>query len=424
MKKTDTFENNVQLDFSYDLDGNMTYRPADATSGWTQVWNGENRMVETTKGSDRLTFKYDYMGRRVEKCMYNGNTLASKTLFVYDGFKCVEELDALDNNAVVMRHAWQPFDAGLDVILATTDGSGTCCFLHDANKNVMQKTAANGTVLEKYIYAPFGENTGAASTEIGFSSEQQEKQMGMIYYNYRYHYSKLGRWTALDPIWEDGGLNLYAICNNDLCNANDVLGLIRIIVKAHKPNSLTEWYKEQLKKAHIDPETITSSYKPFNERRGYQRVIELLKDNWSFSVEYERGPEDCICPDKSKGKIYLGQQIAHGRFGIYDSYQDDGFSKAFVDNRGKKRKQHYLSDSSSDGNLYIGGISYKTTGSYLDLPKDSFSLSRKVKVFAICSCPCEDDVIIGKPVEFCFNNLKGFIDENDFKLNKTTITFK
>ena len=57
-------ESNVQLDFSYDLDGSMTYRPVDATSGWTQVWNGENRMVETFKGSDRLTFRYDYMGRR------------------------------------------------------------------------------------------------------------------------------------------------------------------------------------------------------------------------------------------------------------------------------------------------------------------------------------------------------------------------
>ena len=118
----------------------MTYRPVDATSGWTQIWNGENRMVETYKGNDRLTFRYDYMGRRVEKCVYSDNTLTSKTLFVYDGFKCVEELDALNGNAVQKRHTWQPFDAGLDVLLATTDDNGTAYFLHDANKNVMQKT--------------------------------------------------------------------------------------------------------------------------------------------------------------------------------------------------------------------------------------------------------------------------------------------
>ena len=70
---TSATENNVQLNFSYDLDGSMTYRPVDSASGWTQVWNGENRMVETFKGNDRLTFKYDYMGRRVEKCVYSGN---------------------------------------------------------------------------------------------------------------------------------------------------------------------------------------------------------------------------------------------------------------------------------------------------------------------------------------------------------------
>ena len=62
-------------------------------------------MVETYRGSDRLAFKYDYMGRRVEKCVYSGNILTSRTLFVYDGFKCVEELDALNNSVVSLRHA-------------------------------------------------------------------------------------------------------------------------------------------------------------------------------------------------------------------------------------------------------------------------------------------------------------------------------
>ena len=109
---TSATESNVQLNFAYDLDGSMTYRPVDAASGWTQVWNGENRMVETYKGSDRLTFTYDYMGRRVEKCVYSGNALSSRTLYVYD-VKCVEELDALSNNAITLRHVWQPIDVCL-----------------------------------------------------------------------------------------------------------------------------------------------------------------------------------------------------------------------------------------------------------------------------------------------------------------------
>ena len=46
---TTATENNVNFSFSYDLDGSMTYRPVDGTSGWTQLWNGENRMIETYK---------------------------------------------------------------------------------------------------------------------------------------------------------------------------------------------------------------------------------------------------------------------------------------------------------------------------------------------------------------------------------------
>lgn len=81
-------------------------------------------------GGNRLTFKYDYMGRRVEMC--------------------VEELD---------------------VVIATNNAAGTSWFLHDANKNVIQKTEADGDLLDKYAYASFGGNAGEAKANIGFSSE-------------------------------------------------------------------------------------------------------------------------------------------------------------------------------------------------------------------------------------------------------------
>ena len=219
-------ENNGQLNFSYDLDGSMTYRPVDATSGWTQIWNCENRMVETYKGTDRLAFKYDYMGRRVEKCVYSGNTLTSKTLFVYDGFKCVEELEGLNSNAVALRHSWQPFDVGLDVILATADSTSTSYFLHDANKNVMQSI---GVTSEHYIYSPFGACLSLKSCHMGFSSEVHDTEADLYYYNFRYYSPYITKkWINRDPIEEKSELNLYLFSHNspifildylvDLCN--------------------------------------------------------------------------------------------------------------------------------------------------------------------------------------------------------------
>ena len=206
---TSATENNVQMAFSYNLDGSMTYRPVDVTSGWTQVWNGENRMVETYRGTDRLTFKYDYMGRRVEKCVYSGNTLSSKTLFLYDGFKCVVELDALSNNAVAMRHGWQPFDVGLDVILATIDRDITIYYMHDANKNIVQSVDYYSNLIESSICSPFGRKGFSPISEIGFSSEKHEHLLSLIYYNYRYMDPNIGRWITREPIGENNTINLY-----------------------------------------------------------------------------------------------------------------------------------------------------------------------------------------------------------------------
>ena len=222
---TSATENNDNLSFSYDLDGSMTYRPVDATNGWTQVWNGENRMVETFKGNDRLTFKYDYMGRRVEKCVYSGNTLTSKTLFVYDSFKCVEELEGLNSNAVAMRHAWQPFDVGLDVILATVDTNGASYFLHDANKNAMQKADINGLLQSHHVYAPYGSANTVLSTHIGYSSEITDDQTSLSYYNYRCYQYDIGRWIQREPIGEINSQNLYFFVKNQPISFWDMFGL-------------------------------------------------------------------------------------------------------------------------------------------------------------------------------------------------------
>ena len=89
--------------------------------------------------------------------------------------------------------------------LTTTDAAGASYFLHDANKNVMQRTDAEGNLTEKYEYAPFGGNTGEARAGVGFSSEAFDAATDLSYYNYRYYAPGLGRWTKRDPIGERGG---------------------------------------------------------------------------------------------------------------------------------------------------------------------------------------------------------------------------
>lgn len=215
-------EDNIQLTFTYDLDGSMTYRPVDAATGWTQIWNGENRMVETWKGDDRLEFKYDYKGRRVEKKVYDGQTLTTHLKFVYDGFKLVEELDALNADVPLRRYTWQPFNAGLDVVLQMMDVPGnTYSFhLHDANKNVTE-LANFWTNFVQNILTPYGNNLNYSSIKFAFSSEYFDVENKLINYNYRNLLPKTGRWNQRDI----SGDNLYVLLSNDPINRMDELGL-------------------------------------------------------------------------------------------------------------------------------------------------------------------------------------------------------
>ncbi|MPM29932.1 hypothetical protein SDC9_76474 [bioreactor metagenome] len=201
---------------TYDFDGNMLTR-----EGWTQSWNGENRMIQMVKGSAKLQFAYDYMGRRVEKKVYDGDTLTKYTRFVYDGYKLIEELDALNNNATLRDYTWQPESIGLDVPLSVYDAVANTTYFYttDANKNISDLTNSSGTVVAHYEYSPFGVltvavGTYAAANPFRFSSEHYDSETGLVYYNYRYYSPDLGRWLSRDPIAEQDGCNLYGMVDN------------------------------------------------------------------------------------------------------------------------------------------------------------------------------------------------------------------
>ena len=209
---------------TYDDDGNMM-----TNGGWTYTWNGENRMVQAVNGNTKLQFVYDYMGRRIEKKVFDGDTVVSHKRFVYDNYKQVEELDALNSNSVLKRYSWQPEAVGLDVPLSMTDVATAKNYAYtlDANKNVSDLTDAQGNVVAHYEYSPFGTHTATGSytgNPFRFSSEVFDSETGLIYYNYRYYNPNLGRWINRDPIEEEGGWSLYVMVGNNTSNHWDFLG--------------------------------------------------------------------------------------------------------------------------------------------------------------------------------------------------------
>ncbi len=246
---------------TYDVDGNMLT----GIIGWSYGWNGENRLISAENGDTRLEFNYDYMGRRFEKKVYTANVLTKHEKFVYDGYKLIQVLDALNSDAVTMAFAWHPESTGLDTPFSMTYDGETYYYVTDGNKNVMSLIDAAGTKAAEYVYDPFGRllsSTGSLAeiNPFRFSSEYHDDETGLVYYNYRYYSPELGRWISRDPIEEEGGVNLYAMVGNNPVNERDFLGC-----------SMSDWYTA-MKITELKIK-LASLYSNFKDREGFSIFV-------------------------------------------------------------------------------------------------------------------------------------------------------
>jgi RHS repeat-associated protein len=236
--------------FTYDADGNLT---SDGLVDYT--WDAENRLVRMeTNASAQLAgfphtlieFKYDYMGRRVQKRVIDvdRNVELSSRRFLYDGWNLVAEYLAPGGATVgelVRSYTW-----GLDIALSTTNAGGVGALLqitdhasrktflptYDGNGNITSLLNADtGALAAVYEYSAFGEplraqtiDSTVADQPFRFSTKWTDLETGLVYYGHRYYDPHQGRFINRDPIEEEGGLNLYGFCANDAINRWDVLG--------------------------------------------------------------------------------------------------------------------------------------------------------------------------------------------------------
>lgn len=231
----------------YDADGNLI-----EDGRFYYSWNGENRLVAVeTKtsetGAKRLTFAYDYLGRRFVKNIFKFDGThyvpSEKLHFIYNGWNMVKEIKSKEGNAIDRFYVW-----GLDLsqtlqgaggvggLLVASDGSLAHSFLFDAIGNVTQFLyARDGNVEEGYVYDPFGKPAlsiakSNSQNAYRFSSKYFDKEISCNYYGYRYYDSKLGKWINRDPIGENGGKNLYGFVRNLALSYADPYGLVLVAV--------------------------------------------------------------------------------------------------------------------------------------------------------------------------------------------------
>ena len=136
----------------YDLDGNQTLVKT-STGVWQVSYNGENRPVSWTCGTTNIVMAYDRMGRRVlSRETVGGAVTDSNFSFVYDGYLCIQRLNATTKN-VKLIFTWDPLEkVATRPLMVEKPGKYKMHVTHDGNKNVSELVFFSGG---SGIMAPF-----------------------------------------------------------------------------------------------------------------------------------------------------------------------------------------------------------------------------------------------------------------------------
>jgi RHS repeat-associated protein len=222
---------------SFDKNGNTTTDD----SGQQYVFDAWNRLVavKNSGGTTIVSYKVDALNRRIVE-----NPGTARDLYYSADWQVVEERWAGVTTATI-QYVWSP--VYIDALVLrdrSTQNNGTMderlWVQQDASWNVTALVSGSRSVVERYVYDPYGKqtvldanfNTRTSSTYgfvIGFQGARLDTTSG-LYNNQRRDVSPLlGRWTTLDPSEFAGGdLDLYRYVHDNPINATDPTGLAEL----------------------------------------------------------------------------------------------------------------------------------------------------------------------------------------------------
>jgi len=205
--------------YTYDNNGN-TIAMTNSTGTAQYTWDFQNRLTQValpgTGGT--VTFKYDPLGRRIEK-----NSTSGTIIYLYDGLNIVEEVD--QNGNQIARYSHGP---GIDEPLAMTRGGATSFYEADGLKSITALTGSSGAVTNTYVYDSFGNlaaSTGTVTNPFRFAGREYDSETGLYSQRARYYDPSVGRFLSEDPIHFRGGINFYTYVFNNPVDLIDPLGL-------------------------------------------------------------------------------------------------------------------------------------------------------------------------------------------------------
>ena len=185
-----------------------------------------SRPVLFTKDDNSVSVActYDYMGRRATKVVTENGVVTTSHRFLYRGYlqvACCDRTRA--NHPCIWLITWDPTQPIATCPLAIQKDSTWYTYGWDLTKNIWEAYTSSGYIGTAYTNTAYGQVTasGSITQPIQWSSEYNDTELALVYYNYR-HYNPIdGRWIGRDRIryWD------YVYARNSPCHFSDYNGL-------------------------------------------------------------------------------------------------------------------------------------------------------------------------------------------------------
>ncbi|MFZ0413006.1 MAG: RHS repeat-associated core domain-containing protein, partial [Candidatus Acidiferrales bacterium] len=208
--------------YGYDYNGNTTSKTVSGnTTSYT--WDYENRLTQVTlpNSGGAVTFKYDPVGRRIEKI-----SPTTTSIFVYDGDNLIETTNGSGSEVASYTQT-----TNIDEPLAMLRGTTKSFYEADGLGSITSLSNSSGALVQTYTYDSFGNTTNSSGSLTNFfryTAREFDTETNLYYYRARYYDATSGRflsedpWDA-DPFYDDS--NPYEYVGNNATNFVDPLGL-------------------------------------------------------------------------------------------------------------------------------------------------------------------------------------------------------
>ncbi|QOV87556.1 RHS repeat-associated core domain-containing protein [Humisphaera borealis] len=224
------------IDPAYDAAGNTTTFPQPTpTSSFTATYDAWNRLKDVNDGANAVA-KYDYeaRNRRIVNKSYTGGTLTeTRHAYYTTNWQNIEERVG-SNTTADTQHVWGI--RYIDELVCRDDATPARIYAcQDANFNLTALISTAGSVLQRFVYEPYGidsvraanwsTTTDAYNWTVRFQSGRVDNGTGLYYFRNRDYVSTLGRWGQRDSGEYIDGCNLFAFVESNPVNMTDPEGL-------------------------------------------------------------------------------------------------------------------------------------------------------------------------------------------------------